>query len=808
MKTYLLAILFLCCSVQVFYSQEDDGVVSLALPVRNSLKFNRYVVNPTFSFVREQNKYISIYNKREWVQFDDAPQTYLLSYSGRFRENIGIGVGLFQQNYGVLTTFGGLLNFAYNARLDTDSNLTFGMNIGAYKSGVNSARVVTNYSDPSLENIPSNFLLTVNPGINYGTGFLDIGVSINNLVLYNFKTSELIKDNPQQSIQAHLMYTGYIDSYGFFDESKFSGLLRSEFGKDKTIISANAMLTVPKGIWAQVGYNTLYGASGGFGLNISSQIAIEYNFEKALGDLTNFGPSHEITLAFKFKNNEHYDYSSEDEIGAIISPTKKRVKPSTQPKISAETRAQLEAEAQAKRAQKQAEFKANEEAKAKIAEDAAKAKAAEAAEAKAKEDAAAKAKADLEAEAIAKEVAQAKAKIAADKKAKEAIETRAKLARDAQAKLDAENKAKAEAKLIAEKQAKEAAEIKAQKEAQAQAELAAQAQAKIEAEKNAKAALVAETKAKEDAEAKAKAEAEAKEQLIANPTDNLGKSMSAVAKLVEDSETAQQQLLTQLSEAVANKDKDLKDLKEENDLSDKGIYLEPKPFKSITAENNALEALKSDLDKAIKMRNDKIKELEDLYEQRQRIATLENDEVNLYYKNTIERLKAEQFKAIQTKTSLTTSLDAIKEATEFERKRRIKRAVYNNEEDRFEQDIATLNAIKRNTELSSVPLKADDFDFGEEQSNNNIQILKNVKHVDNGYYIIIAVHNNIEKRDEFLTKAVSAGQSNIDFFYDVNTSKYYIYYEKFDTIEAANDALKSKGNKPYNSKMSIVKIEN
>ncbi|MCB0445704.1 MAG: type IX secretion system membrane protein PorP/SprF, partial [Gelidibacter sp.] len=657
-----------------------------------------------------------------------------------------------------------------------------------------------------------------NPGINYGTGFLDIGVSINNLVLYNFKTSELIKDNPQQSIQAHLMYTGYIDSYGFFDESKFSGLLRSEFGKDKTIISANAMLTVPKGIWAQVGYNTLYGASGGFGLNISSQIAIEYNFEKALGDLTNFGPSHEITLAFKFKNNEHYDYSSEDEIGAIISPTKKRVKPSTQPKISAETRAQLEAEAQAKRAQKQAEFKANEEAKAKIAEDAAKAKAAEAAEAKAKEDAAAKAKADaeakakakadLEAEAIAKELAQAKAKIAADKKAKEAIETRAKLARDAQAKLDAENKAKAEAKLIAEKQAKEAAEIKAQKEAQAQAELAAQAQAKIEAEKNAKAALVAETKAKEDAEAKAKAEAEAKEQLIANPTDNLGKSMSAVAKLVEDSETAQQQLLTQLSEAVANKDKDLKDLKEENDLSDKGIYLEPKPFKSITAENNALEALKSDLDKAIKMRNDKIKELEDLYEQRQRIATLENDEVNLYYKNTIERLKAEQFKAIQTKTSLTTSLDAIKEATEFERKRRIKRAVYNNEEDRFEQDIATLNAIKRNTELSSVPLKADDFDFGEEQSNNNIQILKNVKHVDNGYYIIIAVHNNIEKRDEFLTKAVSAGQSNIDFFYDVNTSKYYIYYEKFDTIEAANDALKSKGNKPYNSKMSIVKIEN
>ena len=47
------------------------------------------------SFAREQNSYISIFNKREWVQFEDAPQTYLISYSGRFRENQGISAGDF-----------------------------------------------------------------------------------------------------------------------------------------------------------------------------------------------------------------------------------------------------------------------------------------------------------------------------------------------------------------------------------------------------------------------------------------------------------------------------------------------------------------------------------------------------------------------------------------------------------------------------------------------------------------------------------------------------------------------------------------
>ena len=105
---HMLLVLLVLCSLQSFYAQEDDGVVSLSLPVRNSLKFNRQIIHPTFSFVREQHSHITLYNKREWVQFDDAPETYLAGYAGRFAENIGAGASLFQQNYGVLTTFGGM----------------------------------------------------------------------------------------------------------------------------------------------------------------------------------------------------------------------------------------------------------------------------------------------------------------------------------------------------------------------------------------------------------------------------------------------------------------------------------------------------------------------------------------------------------------------------------------------------------------------------------------------------------------------------------------------------------------------------
>ena len=479
------------------------------------------------------------------------------------------------------------------------------------------------------------------------------------------------------------------------------------------------------------------------------------------------------------------------------------------------------------------------------------------AEAIAKRDAEAEAK--LLAEQKAKEAKEIQAKIdadarmqertklLADQRAQELAEQKAKEAADAQAKLLAEQKAKdeadAQAKLVAERKAKEEAEAKskiliqqnaiaeaavlaklianekAKTEAEAQAKLMEEQKAKEEADAkaqllaeekaNEQTKLLAEQKAKEEADAQAKilAAEKAKEDLISNPKDELGKSMQELAKSTEDSKVIQNELLAKFDNIIGIKDKDLKDLKEENDLSDQGIEVAPRPFKSITAENNALNAIKSDLDNMIKTRSEKIEELKTLYDQRTRVKNTELDEVNLFYKDKIKRLSEEQLKAVQTRAQLDSKLETIRVSTEYEKRRRIKRAAFDNEEDKYSQDRATLKNIKETTTLSKIPLKVEDFDFGEEQG-NNIKILKNIKNVESGYYVVIAVHSNTKKRDDFVTKVVASGRTNVDFFYDLNTSKYYIYYDKSDSIESANEAMKSKGDRPYNEKMSIVKIEN
>jgi hypothetical protein len=312
---------------------------------------------------------------------------------------------------------------------------------------------------------------------------------------------------------------------------------------------------------------------------------------------------------------------------------------------------------------------------------------------------------------------------------------------------------------------------------------------------------------KKEEVAKVLEESNAEERLIKNPTDNIGKSMTELVSQTEASSITQAQLLKDLETAVAIKDRDLKELKEENDLNEQNIFVEPKPFKSISKENERIELLKINLDTVLIRNKKKIILLESLLQDRVNTFNDPNDETNLYYQNLIATLKSEQENSIRNRESLVSSLEQISIATGFERKRRIKRAAYDNDLDRYTQDKKMLNSLRENVTLRENPLTIENIDFGRER-NSNIQILKNVQYTESGYYLVLAVHSDVSKRDEFLVQVISSGYKEVDFFYDVNTSEYYIYSKKFNAIGDAESALRTKLDKPYNQNITIFKIEN
>ncbi len=685
MRNYL-AIVLICCFQSLF--SQSEVVTSLTLPIRNSLKFNRFIIHPAFSFVREQAPFLTFYNKRQWLSFENAPQTYLVSYSGRFLQNEGVALGLFQQNEGVITTFGAVANFAHNIELQTESNLTFGVNLGFYKSGLNTAKIVTNYPDPLFETIPSSSFIVFNPGINYGTTFLDFGVSLTNFLVYNLRASELVVDHPEKSVSVHLMHTGYIEGNGFFDKSKFSAIVKSDFRKGNTGISGVAMLTIPNGLWTQLGYSTIYGVSGGLGVNLSQSIAIEYNYERGLGNFANFGASHEIGFAYKFSNrNSNYE---EDDLGSIIPPASDRGIVYAQQKTVQKPKETLQ-------------------------------------------------------QVIA--IPAQEKPIVVLKPVQDTIAPTTKLV-----------------------------------------------ETPIKKDTIAPSALAVVQSKKDSVEV-----------VVPKPKNRTFIAIDNLKAALEVTKTKQDDLLSRLSVTIASKKEDLAQMKEENDLSEQGIYAVPKPFKSSATENTELESLQTEIAAIAKDQKDKIRELETVYNEKLKNGNKEDTALLNDYAQTIQNLKQEHIAAVQANVDLNRTLEEIKEATEIEKKRRIKRASFLNVDGRLAQDIATLKRIKETTILSQVPLLSSDFDSGEEQP--EVQIIKGNKNVPSAYYLVIAVHSEVAKRDEFLTKTVASGQPNVNFFYDANSSKYFIYYDSFDNIEAAKQALKNKGSLPYNGTMSIVKME-
>ncbi|MDO1500467.1 PorP/SprF family type IX secretion system membrane protein [Winogradskyella maritima] len=802
---YILAV-FMVMPLQA----QETPVVSFNLPVRNSMKFNRHLLNPTFNYVREANRHISFTNKRQWVQFNDAPTSYFGTYGGRLNENMGIGVSVFQQTFGVFTNFGGVLNYAYNVPINRDSNLTFGANLGVYSNGINESNVVVNTPDPALNDLPSNVLMTLNPGINYGTEFWDFGLALNNFALYNLNTSELVKDDSEKGIQAHIMYTGYIQSFGFLDDAKFSGLVRSEFNNENTVVSGLLHMMSPKGIWGQVGYNSLYGASAGLGIHLTKSIGLEYNYERAMGTFGDFGPSHEITLAYRFENNKRFDYSDEDEVASIF-PQKRKVKVN---KTDEATRARIAQRAEARKADREI----TEVAKAEPAVDEVAEQAKREEEAIAKQEAEAKAKAErdarLEAERIERERLAEQARIRAEELAKAKAEEEAKLAEQRRLQAERAEKARLEAeRLKKEQQAEEARiaeenRIKTQKEEEERIATERLAQIELEAKRKAEEQAKAEAEAKAQAEEEARIETERLAQIeleAKRKAEEKAKEEEAISKETLDAKTLQDDLLEQLKETVASRAQDLADLKEENDLSEKGIYKAPKPFKSISAENAKLESLKNQLDAVIAEQDDKLTTLQKSYDDRVK-ATSEEDSIATIYLKEILLIQSSKSKAEREKAQLVSELALIKEATDFERKRRIKRAAFDNDSERYAKDRSTLNQIKASTDIGSGIVAEEDLDFGDIEA-NKVTILKNIQNVDEGVYMVLAVHKDVEKRDKFLKDAMKSGLGNIDFFFDINTSKYYIYHKKHENLEMANRALNSKEDKPYNAKMSMIKIE-
>lgn len=305
-KPLLLLLYILLLALTGLHGQEEDPFVPYNIPSQNLLKFNRFMINPTFSTVREDKSYINLFHRNQSVSFDDNNQVYFLSYSGRVSDRSGVGLSLFTNREGVFNNFGVHANYAYGVRLSPKSNFTFGANFSYYQSALNQDRINAIEDDPFLNTLESSSLISFQPGFNLSIGSFDIGGFAENLFDYNLKNSESVTEFNEKTYSGHLQYTHqFKNGAGLLEHGRLMPLARvRKVGEENIVLGGNLILDLPKLGWVQAGYDDFYGASAGLGFNLTKNISLGYTVEKGLSNnFENFGVSHEISLAYSFTPN-------------------------------------------------------------------------------------------------------------------------------------------------------------------------------------------------------------------------------------------------------------------------------------------------------------------------------------------------------------------------------------------------------------------------------------------------------------------------------------------------------------------------
>ncbi|MEM8927584.1 MAG: PorP/SprF family type IX secretion system membrane protein, partial [Bacteroidota bacterium] len=265
------------------------------------LFFNRFLINPTFSLVRENKSYLNVLLRNQYAGFEDNNQNYFLGFSNKLDENTALGLGIYGQWSGVIQEFGFHANYATAVQLGEKSALSFGANVNYRSQGLDRNRIIVNEEDPVLNEVEKVNSLGIEPGLNLSLGKWDFGMYFTNLVRYNQTTEELATNFGLEHVRSQVQFTHtFKRAVGILEDARLIPLV--QLGQDlnqEWSMTGSLLMDVPKLGWLQASYDQRYGVSSGLGFNLNKRLSLGYLMEKSPTEQgENLGWNHELSLAY------------------------------------------------------------------------------------------------------------------------------------------------------------------------------------------------------------------------------------------------------------------------------------------------------------------------------------------------------------------------------------------------------------------------------------------------------------------------------------------------------------------------------
>ncbi len=301
LRTYILFIAF--CIISTVSSQEARLPVDFRQ--HNVLQYNANLMSPGFSVDWNQPASLALWSRWQWQTVDGNPTTLFLNYTGRFKENAAFGVGFFQHNTGVFLNTGGILNYAHAFNVGGDAKITLGINVFGYQQELADDLFIPSPIDPIQPDIVGDFILQVAPAIHFTSENLTIALTSENFFVHNFGTNESQSGNNNKIFTGLLGYEYPLTIFGSSENTfvRPSVYFKSIPGLDGQF-GINTLFSTSK-FWAQGGYNSFYGISGGAGVRLFNHIslgaAVEFGIDP---DVTDKDPTFELFTAYTFGKRE------------------------------------------------------------------------------------------------------------------------------------------------------------------------------------------------------------------------------------------------------------------------------------------------------------------------------------------------------------------------------------------------------------------------------------------------------------------------------------------------------------------------
>ena len=308
-----------------FISYAQDIVLPEDLRQHNVTQYNASLLNPVFSLDRNNPESIALWTRWQWQSIDSDPSTLFLNYTGRLNTNSAIGVGFFQHNTGTYMHTGGVVNYAHSFDLGSDTWLAIGANVLGFQRKIADERFQPDslVQSPPLER-SNSFIVQLAPGIRFTIDKFSIGIASENLFDYNFSTN---KRETHSSDKVYIGMVAYDFPVALFGNVENSSLQPTVYIKTlphhDTQYGVSTLLSNSK-FWAQAGYNSFYGISGGIGGRFFKKLSLGALVEFGTGSsLDNKDPSFEIVTAYHFGKPDQrkkvvgFDVGEEDEVKAL-----------------------------------------------------------------------------------------------------------------------------------------------------------------------------------------------------------------------------------------------------------------------------------------------------------------------------------------------------------------------------------------------------------------------------------------------------------------------------------------------------------